>query len=76
MIDLDRFKYVNDTMGHDVGDMLLKEVAGRLSNCLRDVDTIARIGGDEFTIILASVSSLEEVMHVAQKGAWRAYPRN
>jgi diguanylate cyclase (GGDEF)-like protein/PAS domain S-box-containing protein len=66
-IDLDRFKAVNDTMGHKLGDILLKEIAGRLSNSLRDVDTVARMGGDEFTVILSNVASLEEVALVAQR---------
>lgn len=56
LMDLDRFKEVNDTMGHDVGDMLLQEVARRLRNTVRNSDTVARLGGDEYIIILENIS--------------------
>jgi diguanylate cyclase (GGDEF)-like protein len=67
LLDLDRFKAVNDTMGHGVGDQLLKEVADRLQACVREVDTVARMGGDEFTIILEGVSSDPDICIVAQR---------
>ncbi len=54
-LDLDRFKPINDTMGHSVGDALLKAVAGRLSNCVRRTDTVARLGGDEFVILMTGI---------------------
>ena len=65
LLDLDRFKAVNDTMGHDVGDQLLKAVAGRLQECVREVDTVARMGGDEFTIILEGLSREQDITIVA-----------
>jgi diguanylate cyclase (GGDEF)-like protein/PAS domain S-box-containing protein len=59
-IDLDRFKPINDTMGHPVGDQVLKEVAQRLAASVRSQDLVARIGGDEFTVIMPSLANLEE----------------
>lgn len=66
-IDLDNFKLINDTFGHHVGDILLKEVALRLKGCLRTEDFLARIGGDEFTVIFSNVDAIENVGLVAQK---------
>lgn len=65
-IDLDRFKEINDTLGHDMGDRLLKEVAIRLSSCVRDYDTVARLGGDEFTIILGMLDNPASTERIAQ----------
>ena len=65
-LDLDGFKAVNDTMGHDVGDMLLKAVADRLVDCVRQTDTVSRLGGDEFTVI-ASVKDEEDCALIADK---------
>lgn len=66
-IDLDKFKPVNDTYGHTAGDMLLKAVARRLQNALRETDTVARISGDEFTVILPQVHSAYAPIDVAEK---------
>jgi len=67
LLDLDRFKAVNDTFGHDMGDELLKAVSERLKACVREVDTVARMGGDEFTIILEGVTSEENILMVAKR---------
>lgn len=67
LLDLDRFKPVNDTLGHRVGDQLLKVVAERLYECVREVDTVARMGGDEFTIILEGLMCEEDISSVAQR---------
>ncbi|MBF0191792.1 MAG: diguanylate cyclase [Magnetococcales bacterium] len=67
-MDLDRFKVVNDTFGHDVGDLLLTEAAQRIRGCLRENDVVARLGGDEFTVILADETLVpDSVAIVAQK---------
>jgi diguanylate cyclase (GGDEF)-like protein/PAS domain S-box-containing protein len=66
-LDLDGFKLINDSQGHDVGDMLLKVVAQRLIGCLRGSDTVCRLGGDEFTVILPAIPSLQDAARVAEK---------
>jgi len=66
-LDLDRFKLINDTLGHDVGDELLKAVATRLNACVRSGDTVARQGGDEFIIVLAEVAQPPDAALVAEK---------
>jgi diguanylate cyclase (GGDEF)-like protein/PAS domain S-box-containing protein len=66
-IDLDRFKNINDTLGHDAGDRVLEEIATRLRGCLRETDTVGRLGGDEFVVLIEEVAEPAEVALVAQK---------
>lgn len=66
-IDLDGFKQVNDTLGHEAGDTLIRTVAERLSQCMRKSDSVARIGGDEFTLILEDVATTSDIVNVARK---------
>ncbi|WP_137935663.1 EAL domain-containing protein [Ramlibacter sp. 2FC] len=66
-VDLDRFKYVNDTLGHALGDRLLIEVGRRIGRSIRETDTVARMGGDEFTVLLTHIESEEEAIHVAKR---------
>jgi len=66
-LDLDHFKEVNDTLGHNIGDQLLVDVAQRLRNCVRDTDTVSRLGGDEFTVILSEQDNTHSAEHVAQE---------
>src|SRR5690606_36404552 len=66
-LDLDRFKVVNDSVGHLVGDELLKEAARRIGRCVRDPDMVARLGGDEFAIVLDFIHSVEDAVAVAER---------
>lgn len=66
-LDLDGFKLINDSRGHDVGDLLLKAVAQRLLGCLRGSDTVCRLGGDEFTVILPTIPGVQDAARVAEK---------
>ncbi len=65
-IDLDRFKEVNDSAGHEAGDRLLMQVAKRLNECIRETDTLARLGGDEFTVILNNLSSTYDIENIVR----------
>lgn len=67
LLDLDRFKGINETLGHHAGDKLLKTIAKRLKACVRETDTLARIGGDEFSVVLPGVSSEENITAVTKK---------
>ncbi len=66
-MDLDRFKTINDTLGHDIGDQLLQGVAQRLTDCLRQGDTVARWGGDEFTLLLPHILDSNDATNIAQR---------
>jgi len=66
-IDLDGFKDVNDTLGHDAGDYVLKQVARRMLSCVRETDTVSRVGGDEFLIIATEINAPENVAQIAEK---------
>jgi diguanylate cyclase len=66
-LDLDRFKVINDSLGHLLGDQLLSGIAGRLKACLRPTDTVARLGGDEFTILLADIEDISDALRVADR---------
>lgn len=66
-LDLDRFKSVNDTFGHAMGDLLLHGLADRLKECIRESDTVARLGGDEFAILLAEIAQVEDAAKIAEK---------
>jgi len=74
-MDLDHFKEVNDTLGHDVGDELLKEVSNMIGECLRDEDTVSRFGGDEFVILLPHVAKVNDASLVADKIVKAFHPK-
>jgi diguanylate cyclase (GGDEF)-like protein len=67
VMDLDRFKYINDTLGHPAGDQALQQTAARLKACVRESDTVARVGGDEFAILLPTASHLDGATVAARK---------
>ena len=67
LIDLDRFKEVNDSLGHDTGDILLIEAAKRITSCVRDSDVVARLGGDEFTVILPELGDTQSIEEIAKR---------
>jgi diguanylate cyclase (GGDEF)-like protein/PAS domain S-box-containing protein len=66
-LDLDRFKVINDSLGHNIGDQLLQAVAARVQSCVRDSDTVARLGGDEFTLLLENLNSSDSAGPIANK---------
>ncbi|HEY9050757.1 MAG TPA: GGDEF domain-containing protein, partial [Gammaproteobacteria bacterium] len=66
-MDLDRFKHINDTLGHEAGDRLLRQFAERLQSCLRERDTVGRFGGDEFVVLLDDIAHATDVETLAQK---------
>ena len=68
-LDLDHFKSVNDTLGHPIGDELLKLVADRLRGCTREPDTIARLGGDEFAIIMTQIQKADDAAILSRRSS-------
>lgn len=66
-LDLDRFKVINDSLGHDAGDEMLVEISSRLARCIRDIDTLARFGGDEFAILLDEISGVRDALQVVER---------
>jgi len=66
-VDLDQFKLINDSMGHEVGDQLLLIMSKRLSSCIREIDTVVRLGGDEFVILLTNVENVDDILLSMQR---------
>ncbi len=66
-LDLDGFKPINDTFGHETGDLVLIEVAKRLKSCVREIDTVARLGGDEFVVLLHNLNDTDTVQQIANR---------
>ncbi|MFA6179419.1 MAG: EAL domain-containing protein [Candidatus Methylopumilus sp.] len=66
-LDLDQFKLINDSMGHEIGDQLLMIMSDRLSGCIREVDTVVRLGGDEFVILLTNIQKVDDIAHSMQR---------
>ncbi|MBI1819905.1 MAG: GGDEF domain-containing protein, partial [Nitrospirae bacterium] len=66
-VDLDQFKKINDTLGHSMGDKVLKDAAKRLETCVRNCDTVARWGGDEFTLLFENVAHVDDIPVISQK---------
>ena len=66
-VDIDDFKSINDELGHDIGDLLLKDISNRLKSCIRDSDTVARLGGDEFAIIMINISNKNDIKILAKR---------
>jgi Amt family ammonium transporter len=67
MVDLNRFKWINDSLGHQAGDQVLKEISRRIEGSVRTIDTVSRLGGDEFAVILEDISDMEEIIHIAER---------
>lgn len=67
MIDLNRFKWINDSLGHEAGDHVLRDISRRIEGSIRSVDTVSRLGGDEFAVLLEDLDDMEEILHIAER---------